>query len=298
MKRATNAKLLAALFLFSSFLFSCSKENEVATGHVGLHITDAPTDASNVSGVFITITAVEYRKEGGNWQAFEGFSGPNTLNLLDLTEGKSELLGDFIVEAGTYTGLRFKLDAAENGGSANSNVASYIEFEGGERQPLYVPSGTKSGYKAFGSFTVPVNGAVSITADFDVRKSVVKAGTSGKYLLKPTIRLVVNDQAGSISGTFQGIEENYSYVVFAYAAGTYAESETDEPAEGEARFPQAVSSAGVNEDGSFIIPFMAPGDYDLVVVAFSEGSFQEVVSISTSPVTVSSEQTIEANIVF
>ena len=291
-------KLLALVLLLASFMFSCSKENEVATGYIGLHITDAPTDASNVTGVIITITAVEYRKDGGDWQAFEGFSGPSTLNLLDLTEGKSELLGDFKVEAGTYTGLRFKLDAAENGGSANSNSATYIEFEGGERQPLYVPSGTKSGYKALGSFTVPVNGAVSITADFDVRKSVVKAGASGKYLLKPTIRLVVNEQAGSIAGTISETEAELQYVVFAYETGTYADSEAVEPAEGEARFAKAVSSAKVKEDGSFIIPFMAPGEYDLVVVAYSEGNFEKVVTVSVDPLKVSSEQTVETSITF
>jgi hypothetical protein len=39
-----------------------------------------------------------------------------------------------------------------------------------------------------------------VTADFDVRKSIVKAGASGKYILKPTIRLVVDNQAGCIKG--------------------------------------------------------------------------------------------------
>jgi hypothetical protein len=38
---------------------------------------------------------------------------------------------------------------------------------------------------------VPVNGTVVVTADFDVRKAVVLAGSS--YILKPTIKLIVND---------------------------------------------------------------------------------------------------------
>jgi hypothetical protein len=38
---------------------------------------------------------------------------------------------------------------------------------------------------------VPVNGTVVVTADFDVRKAVVVAGSS--YILKPTIKLIVND---------------------------------------------------------------------------------------------------------
>jgi hypothetical protein len=37
---------------------------------------------------------------------------------------------------------------------------------------------------------VPVNGTVVVTADFDVYKAVVVAGSS--YTLKPTIKLIVH----------------------------------------------------------------------------------------------------------
>jgi hypothetical protein len=38
---------------------------------------------------------------------------------------------------------------------------------------------------------VPVNGTVVVTADFDVRKAVVIANS--RYILEPTIKLIVND---------------------------------------------------------------------------------------------------------
>ena len=288
--------LLLAATLFAGLFTACSDDSE-GNGHISLSLTDAPTDADNVQGVYITITGVEYQKEGQSWQPFEGFSGPNTLNLLDLTDGKTALLGDFNVEAGTYEGLRFKLDAATNGGNVD-NEATYIEFTDGSKQALYVPSGTQSGYKAMGNFTVPVNGSVFITADFDVRKSVVEAGMSGKYLLKPTIRLVVNDQAGSIVGALSGAEANIDYVVFTYENGAYTEAEAAEPVEGESRFPGAISSAKVKEDGSFILPFLAPASYQLVVAAYQDGAFVETVLVNTEATEVKSTEETVVSLVF
>lgn len=268
-------KFVAAALLSGSMLMGCADDQESGKGTLSLNITDAPTDAENVAGVYITITGVEYRTDGNSWQPFESFGDPYTVNLLDLTEGKSALLGDFSIEAGNYDGLRFKLDAAQNGGNVTNN-ATYIEFTDGSQEPLYVPSGTQSGYKAQGTFVVPVNGTVAVTADFDVRKSVVEAGASGKYLLKPTIRLVVNDQAGTISGAAVITEGSGNYVVFVYEEGKWSEDELAEPAEGESRFSNAVSSARLREDGTFVIPFLAPASYQLVVAQFEDGNFLEL----------------------
>ena len=288
-------KGMAAAFICSTFLFACTDDNE-SQGTLSLSLTDAPTDADDIAGVYVTITGVEYREEGESWQPLENFGETYKVNLLDLTNGKTALLGDFSVDAGNYEGLRFKLDASENGGSVD-NPATYLEFTDGRQEPLFVPSGTQSGYKAKGSFSVPVNGTVFITADFDVRKSVVEAGNSGKYLLKPTIRLVVNDQAGTISGTLSGMEEGKKYVVYAYEKDTYTEAEAAEPAEGEARFPAAVSSAAIEDERSFVLHFLAAGEYDLVLATYADATFEEVVYVSEESLQVESKNITSANIV-
>ena len=75
-------------------------------------------------------------------------------------------------------------------GPPPTSPGCYIEFAGNTTEPLFVPSGGQTGYKAIGHFEVSVNGTVEVTADFDVRKAVVVAGSS--YILKPTIKLIVN----------------------------------------------------------------------------------------------------------
>jgi hypothetical protein len=160
----------------------------LGTGTLKLYLSDAPLDAENVTGVYITINEIQYHVDG-QWITCEEFEGPKTYNLLELTGGNITLLGEFTLPAGNYTQIRFMLDIPEKG-SHPANPGCYIEFADNSTEPLFVPSGGETGYKAIGYFEVPVNGTVEVTADFDVRKAVVVANSS--YILKPTIKLIVN----------------------------------------------------------------------------------------------------------
>jgi len=164
-------------------------EQAPRTGTLALYLTDAPIDAENVTGVYITINEIQYHLVG-QWVTCEEFEGPETYNLLELTGGNSTLLGEFTLPAGNYTQIRFMLDIPEMG-SHPASPGCYIEFADNSTEPLFVPSGNETGYKATGHFEVPVNGTVELTADFDVRKAVVLADSH--YILKPTIRLIVSN---------------------------------------------------------------------------------------------------------
>jgi len=160
----------------------------LGTGTLKLYLCDAPLDAENVTGVYITINEIQYHLNG-QWITCEEFVGNQTYNLLELTGGNSALLGNFTLPAGNYTQIRFMLDIPEKG-SHPANPGCYIEFANNSTEPLFTPSGGETGYKAIGQFEVTANETVVVTADFDVRKAVVVAGSS--YILKPTIKLIVN----------------------------------------------------------------------------------------------------------
>ncbi len=269
---------IISIVVLPFFIFTaCEKENG-EKGTLNLYITDAPIDSDGIDGVFITFSKIEYHTSEDGWQAFDDFEGPKTFNLLDLQRGVSDILGNFEIVSGTYTQLRFMLDAPLFDNGPQSNPGCFLEFEDGETKNLFVPSGAQTGYKAVGAFTVPSNGSVDVTADFDVRKSVIKAGASGKYILKPTIRLIVNNQAGQIAGDVINTADR-EIVIYAYEEGTYDISEAAEPNEEETRFPNAVTSDMVDENGNYYLAYLAPGSYDLVVVATIEGQFDEVLGI-------------------
>lgn len=272
-----NKILLLSFFISLVFIFSACQEEKSGKGTINLSITDAPIDTTGLTGVYITVSGVEYNS-GSAWEELE-VEGTKTYNLLDLQRGDSEMLGSFELDAGTYTQLRFMLDAPSFGSGPQSNPGCYLEFADGTTLDLFVPSGAQAGYKATGTFDVPVNGDVNITADFDARKSVVKAGNSGKYLLKPVIRLIVDNQAGEIAGQVTNIPEDNEIVVYAYENDTYNETEASDPASEEIRFPNAITSDKVDENNEYVLAYLNAGTYDLVVISTDGGEFEQVLGI-------------------
>jgi len=190
MKKLLLVTILAVLAVSGA---SCGQEQspgtETGTGTLKLYLSDAPIDTENVTAVNITIQEIQYHLNS-EWITCEEYAGNQTYDLLELTGGNITLLGDFTLPAGNYTQIRFILDIPEMGQNP-ANPGCYIEFDGNSTEPLFVPSGGESGYKAVGQFTVPVNGTVKVTADFDVREAVHLAASH--YILKPTIKLIVSD---------------------------------------------------------------------------------------------------------
>lgn len=288
--------IATGIVLVTVMLIGCSMAAD-DPGTIRLSLTDAPiADAKGVEGVFITISSIEYNLNGA-WIEDTGFEGPQEFNLLDLTGGTVAPLTNTVISAGEVTQIRFKLDAQEDGASPRSTPGSYIVIdsrgeadgtidENDDTYELFVPSGSQTGYKAVGSFTIPSNGEVEITADLDVRKSVVKRGSKDEYILKPTTRLIVNNQAGTIDGSFDATGSPYAaFSVFAYEEGVYTDSEsltgTEDP-ETFVPFENAVSSAAVDiTNGSYILPFLTAGIYDLIVVGVGDDGSYTVVDTTT-----------------
>ena len=279
-----------------AFATGCEDENSDQTGVLNLSLTDAPIDRQDVTGVYITITGLEYHKQDNTWAVFEEYQGPVKVNLLELTDGLSEALGSFEMKAGTYNQLRFMLEAPVRGENTPSNAGCYLKFENGDTQPLFVPSGGNTGYKATGAFKVPSNGSVELTADFNARKSVVETGTQDLYILQPTIRLIANNQAGSITGGVTNLPADGSeIVVYAYENDEYTEEEAADPGDDASRFPNAVTSDILDEQNSYKLSYLAPKTYDLVVVSVMDGQFQQVETM-VEDVVVESKKTTTKNI--
>jgi len=276
----TRILILSSLLVLFAFFSGCEENDSGDTGTLNLSLTDAPIDQADITGVYITINGLEYHKQNNDWATFEGYGEAKTFNLLELTDGMSEMLGSFEMEAGQYNQLRFLLDAPVRGESTPSNPGCYLEFADGSTEPLFVPSGGESGFKATGAFKVPSNGSVELMADFDARKSVVETGTAGMYILQPTIRLIAEGEAGSIAGGITNLPTDGSeIVVYAYENDTYSDTEAADPDVDSTRFPNAVTSDIVDDQDSYHLWYLAPMTYDLVIVRSVDGEFQEVLGI-------------------
>jgi hypothetical protein len=312
-KRLLRMLSLASAVLLIAFLAGCSLfTNEKGT--LKLNLTDAPiADAEDVEGVYITIDSIAYHIND-QWVEDTSFTEPQKFNLLELTGGEIAPLSNLTLSSGEVTQIRFMLDVTKDGDAPSAVPGSYIAIDpdgtaDGDASDddiftLFVPSGDQTGYKANGPFTVPANGTVEITADFDVRKSVHLTG-EGTYILRPTIRLVVNDQAGKIAGGFtDDTTDAYSeYTIFAYESGTYDPEAEQDSESGEFTFPNAVSSAAAaDSDGddsldSYTIPFLAAGDYDLIIAGVSpEGTYGIVDDLTYTNIEVTADVTTQEDI--
>lgn len=199
-----------SLTLIFFFFAACggSKSDSSGTGTLSLGLTDASTD--DYKAVYVTIKEVQVHlgdeadgeDENGNWEVVVT---PNaTYNLLELVNGIIEQLGIKDLEAGHYTQLRMIIDDEPDGGTNMNNeihpFANYIIDQSNAYHELKIPSGYQTGVKIVHGFDIVEGQVTELVLDFDALKSVVKAGNSGKWILKPTIKVIDMLVTGMISG--------------------------------------------------------------------------------------------------
>ena len=200
MNYCKTIKRLSATTLMALLLSGCEEavNTNVGTGKVSIGIKDAPIDGA--MAVVVSFTGMELKTYNGE-TITRTFTTPRTIDLLTLQGTKTSLLLDGeTVTGGQYDWLRLKVDLS----------ASYLTNSSG-RHNLTIPSGGESGLKVISGFTVPQNGSLALTIDFDLRKSILEpAQPGGAYKLKPVLRLVQNDKAGHIKGTVPNSRVNGS----------------------------------------------------------------------------------------
>lgn len=177
-----------------------------AMGRISLGISDGPIhDAKKVC---ITFDEIEFMSQGTSTVVTVNLANP--VNLLEF-QGMNAfpLLTNEELTAGQYQWMRIGVDAemGSTGGAGDmlgdscDGSGSYIVMSDDTIHSLFVPSGFETGLKLVGGFTVPVNGTADFTAEFDLMKSITAPmGPSGDVVLRPTIRLVNNVEAGTLTG--------------------------------------------------------------------------------------------------
>ncbi len=215
-------------------------------GTLAVSLTDAP--ACGFDAVNVTVNKVRVHQSATASDADAGWtdivlSPAKKINLLNLTNGTLEALGQTSLAAGHYTQLRLVLDANTGTGLANSVVPT----GGTAEKTLDTPSGVQSGIKLVNEFDVAAGQKVDLVLDFDACKSVLTKG-NGTYALKPVIKVIptaINGISGFISTALLGSH----VMVSAQQNGV------------------VVSSTVPSASGEFFLARLAPGNYDVVITA-------------------------------
>jgi hypothetical protein len=222
-----------------------------ANGTLRVALTDAPCH-DRFSAVHVTVEKVRVHRNAGAAEGESGWSEivlaqPRRIELLALNNGVLETLGETALPAGSYGQMRLVLAA----NSAAQPMANAVTPTGGTEVALDTPSGQQSGLKMNVNLTVEPGQLADMVIDFDVCKSVVTRGQSGRFNLKPVLSAtaVLSDAGQRVVG----------YVAPALASpGTLVSVQLN---------GQPVKASPPDPTGKFVLYPVPTGTYDLVVTA-------------------------------
>jgi hypothetical protein len=225
-------------------------------GTLGVSMTDAP--ACGYDAVNVTVRAVRVHQSSsagageGGWVDIT-LPVPKKINLLNLTNGVLEELGQTSLAAGHYTQLRLVLDPNNGNGNGNANSVILTTLPANITEiSLDTPSAVQSGIKLTKEFDVLSNQRVDLVLDFDACKSIVTKG-NGAYALKPVISVIPT--------VLNGID---GYVNTALLSSNVLVSAQQDGVVVRTTVPDAT--------GKFTLGRLVPGNYDVVITADSRAS--------------------------
>jgi len=221
-------------------------------GTLRVSLTDAPS--CGYDQVNVTVEKVRVHRSASAADGDSGWSEivlapARRIDLLSLTNGVLEDLGQTSLPAGKYTQLRLVL--ADNG--TGSPFANSVVPTGGSETALDTPSAQQSGLKMNVDIDVPANKVADVVLDFDACKSVVKRGNSGRYNLKPVVSVipVLSDAGLRVVGWIEpSIAASAPTSVSVQASGVPVKATVPDPVSGQ-----------------FVLYPVPIGSYDLVIAA-------------------------------
>ena len=244
------------------------------SGTLGVSLTDSP--ACGFDAVNVTVIKARVHQSSSASDTDAGWTDitlnpARKINLLSLTNGVLDNLGETPLAAGHYTQLRLVLDPNTGSSFANSVVLSGSTAE----IALVTPSAVQSGIKLVHAFDVAAGQRVDLMLDFDACKSIVKR-VNGTYALKPVIK-VIPFVLNGINGFVDPLLLVSNVMVTAQQNGVVVQSTA----------PNA-------QTGEFFLARLAPGNYDVVITA--DGRATAVIATvpvasTTSVVTLSNNAT-------
>ena len=278
MKLSIKYSVLLFLLFFIFLLCSCSSGGSdtdgappaaATTGTLAIELTDAATNAYNA--VYVTIHEVAVCADAsvdddGAWLTVA--TPDATYNLLELVNGVREQLGITELDAGHYEQLRIVLGTEPDGQSNMLDdahpFAHYIIDSGNNVHELKVPSGVESGIKLVNGFDIVGGQTTELILDFDALDSIVKAGSSGNWLLKPVIKVI-----GTTIATITGIVTDFTGENPVEGALVSAQIYDSEVLEDEAQNAVMVQAATITDATGAYRLAVEPGTY--AIGAYMDG---------------------------
>lgn len=195
--------LAAALVigLLAMFVPGCSGgpsvQNDTGSGNLRLMVSDEPNDILDFYSVNVTITKIGIQAKDADGFTEYDVNPPRTVDLTKLQGKNASEVWEGPVVSGNYTKVFVYVD---NVTGILNDAAEGADPIAGDNATVKLPGGKLQISKPF-----EVAGDGSVTFVFDI--TVIKAGQSGKYILKPQIAESGTDEEVEINDVTEAVEE-------------------------------------------------------------------------------------------
>ena len=267
------------IFTFATFQYCTNNEDSSNTAKIQLKLIDAPGDYLEVNVEIVDIQYNSSDDENG-WTSFTPENGyPINVDLTRLIAGNSLLLTDQIIPSGMLKQIRLVL-------SDNNNLIIQGVLEGQKiTTHLDTPSAMQSGLKLKMNTVLETGFSYTFILDWDVQKSIVEAGNSGKYNLKPVIRVNAEVNSGSISGKVigevDGDEIEGAVPLKDVTISVYSTDDT------------YITETLTDENGDFIVQGLDEGAYKIKIEQMGYDNYESTDSVAVTVAVISNLGTIE-----
>lgn len=252
MKKFSPIYLLFVLLLSLTTTFqSCDNDSGDNTSRIQIKLVDEPGDYLEVN---VEIIDIQYKSsEEDSWSSFSPANGyPINVDLTELIAGNNLLLVDEVLPSGMIKQIRLVL-------SDNNTLL----IEGNEELVhLDTPSSQQSGLKLDLNQELESGYSYTFILDWVVQESIVKAGQSGKYILKPVINVIAEVNSGSISGMVVETIDESQVAKENVTVGVYALDDT------------FITDTMTDENGNFLVQGIAGGNYKLKITVEGYEEYQ------------------------
>jgi hypothetical protein len=273
--------IVVVISVFTAFL-GCNEgggDTKDETSRIQLKLIDEPDE--KYKEVNIEIVDIQYNntEDDQGWTSLQPVEGyPIKVDLTELVAGNDLLLTDEIIPSGSINQIRLVL----------SDKNTLLLEGSSDPIDLDTPSAQQSGLKL--KLNTELEGGFSYTfiLDWDVNKSIVKAGNSGKYILKPVIRVNLEVNSGSISGIVvaEVLDDDIDGAVPRDKTEVSIFTENDE----------YIGSTFTNAKGEFLVQGLDEGNYILKIKTLDYADYESIEPIPVTPGDTSDAGTIELQV--
>lgn len=244
--KTLKSLIITCVIMISIAVFqSCNNDIDANTARIQIQLVDEPGDYLEVNIEIIDIQYNSSESEEG-WTSFT-LESPINVDLTELIAGNSLLLVDQIIPSGMLKQIRLVL-------SDNNTLVIEAE-EGVASEPIHLntPSAQQSGLKL--NLNEELIGGFSYTfiLDWVVQESVVEAGNSGMYNLKPVIKVNAEVNSGSISGMVKEAIDGTLVAMEGVNVEVYTIGDS------------FITDTSTDASGSFLIQGLEGGNYKLKI---------------------------------